>query len=956
MKNEIYIETVDESAYASDAPIAPSALGAEFLGWEFFSNFESRHQEIGFNHVRWPGGIPIEEGINIDNSPDGSREQVFDLTYDNLVDWDRAVEDITTGEPTPREGIREMMSFAVEQGASFAMIAPTMRYIETAFSDPEQGLEEARLDIRVFAERLLGGEFGALPREFVLEIGSEYYSLPIWKDNFNNVDIARTAGDVFAAMVDELDQVLKDPELNPTGYDINIAVQLGRSFSRDDDPTLGFDQDGVINGGWGEDADNTDFIQAFQDAGSLDAVDSLIFHRYVSNFWGIERGLWEPVNGGLVLSDVIGDWEDAAGRELGLVAGHLSPAAQGRDKIEFHAPGLTNILQLTTGLLAEGMDHGTVFGIGFGSEGALAFRDELFLGAQLYSMMTESLPGMFVRDGFQSNTSNTETVWEDGRVVDQFIRVDESINSFVFENDDQVVIFLTARDFAGETLQYSLTFEEFFERTDIARLTDTGERRFDPRSGDLLGHVGEITHEKNIDIIRTEIGSKIDISFTRDFEVIRVTLDRSVIDEFEGTPGDDIFRINDVRDTIATAGAGVDTVISSVNFTLRNHSTGRDIENLRFVGSGHLNGTGNAEDNIITGNDGDNHLSGVWGDDTVSGGLGDDTVMGEQGNDVLFGGRGNDELHGGSDDDKLFGGDGNDMLFGGGGDDVLSGGFGIDTLIGGEGNDRFVIAEGVIGSDIIVDFTFAEDILDISSWPIASFDDLSIVYTSGRIQIQDEFGSSFVLEGLPKEVVTSLSPGDFLLAGGDVDGKSALSEPEQENDRLLTIDPDAANPWLTGAQVLFTPDDGPALSIMVDEIGRFDLSAVAGQTGLLHISRNYTQGDPEIGVRDALNILRVAVGLEASFGRATPGDLIAADLDQDGEVTVRDAFDALRFSVGLETPNMPEWLFLDGAADLTEVSSGKTLLTEGIQVTVPEAGGMEFDMTAILLGSTEGWA
>jgi len=782
MAYEISIKTGDETRYANMDPISSSSLGAEFLGWEFFSNFEIRHQQIGFDHVRWPGAIPIEEGIDTNN--DDLREHVYDLTFENLVDWDRAVRDPTTGDPVPREGIREMMSFAVEQGASFAMIAPTMRYIETAFEDLQLGLDDARADIRTFAERLLQGDFGALPKDFVMEIGTEYYALPIWVENFGKHDIAQTAGDVFAAMVDELDQVMKDPQLNPKEYDINIAVQLGRSFSRDDDPSLGFDEDGVIKGGWGEHADNFAFIQAFEEAGSLDAVDSLIFHRYVANFWGIERGLWQPVNGGLLLSDIIDVWEDAAGKELGLVGGFLSPSAQGRDKPEFHAPGLTNILQMTTGLLAEGMDYGSIFGIGFSTEGSLAFRNELFLGGQLYSLMTESLPGMFVHDGFQSNTANTTVTWESGTVVDQIINTDNSINTFIFENDHQVVVFLTSRAFKEDELNYKLKFHETFEQAQLTRLTDTGEQRFEVSKDHLLGHIGEISHDKNPVLTSSEDGSEIDITFTEDFEVIRLTLDRTIVKDFVGTDGDDLFRVTTPQDTISEAGAGNDTVSSSVDFDLTAHSSGEDIENIRLVGSEDLTAFGNSLDNMIIGNTGNNHMSGGSGNDTLSGGLGNDTLFGGRGDDLLFGGPGKDVLYGEDGNDTLLGGDGNDTLFGGSGDDVLIGGPGIDTLFGGPGRDIFVIDEGVFGSDLIMDFTFREDLIDISAWPVASFDDLLIVSAAGRVLVQDDYGSNFFLENLPDTAASQLSAQDFIFSSGTQKGDIDDPEdsPPSEND------------------------------------------------------------------------------------------------------------------------------------------------------------------------------
>lgn len=76
---------------------------------------------------------------------------------------------------------------------------------------------------------------------------------------------------------------------------------------------------------------------------------------------------------------------------------------------------------------------------------------------------------------------------------------------------------------------------------------------------------------------------------------------------------------------------------------------------------------------------------------------------------------------------------------------------------------------------------------------------------------------------------------------------------------------------------------------------------------MLYTSRNHAASDPPIGVGDALDILRLAVGLSPSFGPATPYDLIAADLDRNGAVPVADALDTLRFAVGLDGTNAPEW-------------------------------------------------
>lgn len=65
-------------------------------------------------------------------------------------------------------------------------------------------------------------------------------------------------------------------------------------------------------------------------------------------------------------------------------------------------------------------------------------------------------------------------------------------------------------------------------------------------------------------------------------------------------------------------GAGIDTVRSSINYTLEANP-----ESLILTGSA-LFGTGNGFANLLIGNGADNALSGLRGDDTLQGGDGAD--------------------------------------------------------------------------------------------------------------------------------------------------------------------------------------------------------------------------------------------------------------------------------------------------------------------------------------------
>lgn len=95
-------------------------------------------------------------------------------------------------------------------------------------------------------------------------------------------------------------------------------------------------------------------------------------------------------------------------------------------------------------------------------------------------------------------------------------------------------------------------------------------------------------------------------------------------DTLLGGAGDDIYVVDNVRDRVReSAGQGIDTIQSSVNFSL----AGQDVEKLLLVGSSKISGTGNALANTITGNIGANRLSGGLGEDLLIGGRGADQFL-----------------------------------------------------------------------------------------------------------------------------------------------------------------------------------------------------------------------------------------------------------------------------------------------------------------------------------------
>jgi Ca2+-binding RTX toxin-like protein len=110
-------------------------------------------------------------------------------------------------------------------------------------------------------------------------------------------------------------------------------------------------------------------------------------------------------------------------------------------------------------------------------------------------------------------------------------------------------------------------------------------------------------------------------------------------DTMKGGAGDDTYSVDSTLDTVVElTGEGTDTVNASATFTL-----GAFVDNLNLL-TGAVNGTGNAENNVINGNAAANTLSGLAGNDTINGGAGVD---------ILIGGAGADQLTGGADLDTF---------------------------------------------------------------------------------------------------------------------------------------------------------------------------------------------------------------------------------------------------------------------------------------------------------------
>ena len=100
---------------------------------------------------------------------------------------------------------------------------------------------------------------------------------------------------------------------------------------------------------------------------------------------------------------------------------------------------------------------------------------------------------------------------------------------------------------------------------------------------------------------------------------------------------------------------------------------------------------------------------------------------------------------------------------------------------------------------------------------------------------------------------------------------------------------------------------------------------------------------------DALDALKLAVGLPTSIDANEKFKYISADFNRDGVVSSADALSILKFSLHEQTPHQAEWIFIDSYADYSHLNKSEVSYSEGVSLDVQFSDNY-VNLTGILIG------
>ena len=146
------------------------------------------------------------------------------------------------------------------------------------------------------------------------------------------------------------------------------------------------------------------------------------------------------------------------------------------------------------------------------------------------------------------------------------------------------------------------------------------------------------------------------------------------------------------------------------------------------------------------------------------------------------------------------------------------------------------------------------------------------------------------------------------------------------------------------------PNSSSDLTATSSNTGTFAMEVDNAASVSLLADMIHTNASPTKAItpQDALEALRLFVGLTTIGGSKTALDFMAADFNKNGKVTPQDALDILKYSVGLRELDT-DWMFFDSAGDYSGITKGDVSFAEGVSIADMSADA-SVGLTGILLG------
>ena len=154
---------------------------------------------------------------------------------------------------------------------------------------------------------------------------------------------------------------------------------------------------------------------------------------------------------------------------------------------------------------------------------------------------------------------------------------------------------------------------------------------------------------------------------------------------------------------------------------------------------------------------------------------------------------------------------------------------------------------------------------------------------------------------------------------------------------------------ISSSQKSASADEGSSEVAWTDETGSFTLKLDNGVEIKTAAELGYSSSTKAISSQDALDALKLSVGLSTSAGTKDAFDFMSADFNQDGKVSSQDALSILKYSVGLPTSEQAKWVFVDTNGDYSGISKSNTSYTEGVSIADLSAD-TTVSLTGILIG------